>query len=120
LIDLFDREILQINSTIIAGGLIFLTFINFGDRTGTSDEIGTNMLRSVVALAIVTWFSISCIACIAGKHHYAMKQMYYGFSVIAILAILLLVYTYYDYYSNLYEKSISIKSNQSQLLNATN
>jgi hypothetical protein len=50
--DLEDRDILQINATIIAEALIFLTFINFGERTGTSHDIATTILKDIVSLAI--------------------------------------------------------------------
>jgi len=60
-----QKDILQINATIIAGALIFLTVITITGSTTT--EIISQIHAMIIALGVIIFFSLSSI-CVERKY----------------------------------------------------
>jgi hypothetical protein len=86
LIDLQPKDILQINATVIAGGLIFLTLIGINP---TIESIRS--FPVVLTLLTVIMFSMSSWVALQGNKDGALDIMKVGFLIIVIFALLIMI-----------------------------
>jgi hypothetical protein len=84
-VDLQPRDILQVNATVIAGGLIFLSLLGAEgqSRAGNSAAIG-------FALIIMITFSTSSILCLLRRVTNAITCMMGGFGLLVIFSFIIL------------------------------
>ena len=84
MIDLDPKDILQINATIIAGGLIFLTLIVGVLDIENSDP---NYLVTGIMMLTMLIFLLSCFSAIRGHKTDAIRLMLFGFIVFIVFII---------------------------------
>jgi hypothetical protein len=89
IIDLENKDILQINATIIAGALIFLTFLSFS----TSAEAENRVLGIIVGSGTILIFSISSLQVISGKKPSAISAMRAAYVLLIAVAIVFVIFT---------------------------
>ena len=86
MIDLHTRDILQVNATVIAGSLIFLTLIGIKP---SYESLAT--FPVILTLLTVVMFSMSSWVALQGGKDNAVDIMKAGFLIIVIFALLILV-----------------------------
>jgi len=80
------RDILQINATIIAGSLIFLTLIGI---TPTVKSIVS--VPVILTLLTVIFFSFSSLVALQGSKNGALDLMKAGFIIIIMFALIIIL-----------------------------
>jgi hypothetical protein len=81
--DLENTDILQVNATLIAGALVYVTISSIS--TSQTGDI-TKISGIGLALAVIFSFSKSSYHVITGKKDAAVRGMKYGFIVLVITA----------------------------------
>jgi predicted membrane channel-forming protein YqfA (hemolysin III family) len=76
LLDINNKEILQINSAFIAGALVFLTLSSIAS---TQEERWYRISAIVFGLGIIIAFSVSSLRAIEGDKDLALFIMKFGF-----------------------------------------
>jgi len=84
-----QKDILQINATVIAGALIFLTVITITGSTTT--EILNQIHVMMVALGVIIFFSFSSIFVLRGNINWSVELMSLGFVVLLVSAVILFI-----------------------------
>jgi hypothetical protein len=84
-----QKDVLQINATIIAGALIFLTIFSITSSKGT--EVLNQNYAISLALVIIFTFSISSAAALKEKDKQAMDIMIIGFYILIASSVILFV-----------------------------
>jgi len=85
-----DRDILQINATVIAGAFIFLTIstIDIIPSTDGSEELKRHTIQYLIFPAVViVIFSISSHRAIVGDKEWALWLMKWGFIATTFAAV---------------------------------
>lgn len=95
--DLESKDILQINATIIAGALIFLTFLSFT----TSVEAENKLLGIIVGSGTILIFSVCSLEVISGKKDHAIRILRAGFVFLMAITIVLAIFALFLLLSNL-------------------
>ena len=98
--DLENRDILQINASIIAGALIFLTLSSI---VSVEQEKITRLASIVYGLIILVIFSISSRYIIVGKKDNGIYWMERGFVGIVFASIVLIGLTALPYFANFFK-----------------
>ena len=84
-----QKDILQINATVIAGALIFLTVITI---TGsTANEIISQIHAMIIALEVIIFFSFSSIFALRGNINWSVELMQIGLIVLLVSAVILFI-----------------------------
>lgn len=98
LIELESYQILQINATIIAGALIFLTF---------TSQIGNSPITyTTVAIAIIGVLSVSTVYTLTGDKIRGTSWMMMGFIFLIFLGLVLFAGNLYRIFQGAYENPI--------------
>src|SRR6476619_5773392 len=84
-----QKDILQINATVIVGALIFLTVITITGSTRT--EILNQIHAMMVALGVIIFFSFSSIFALRGNINWSVELMSLGFVVLLVSAVILFI-----------------------------
>ena len=84
-----QKDILQINATIIAGALIFLTVITITGSTTT--EIINQIHAMIIALEVIIFFSFSSIFALRGNINWSVELMQIGLIVLLVSAVILFI-----------------------------
>jgi len=84
-----QKDILQINATIIAGALIFLTVITITGSTTT--EIINQIHAMIFALEVIIFFSFSSIFALRGNINWSVELMQIGLIVLLVSAVILFI-----------------------------
>ena len=84
-----QKDILQINATIIAGALIFLTVITITGSTTT--EIISQIHAMIIALGVIIFFSLSSIFALRGNINWSVELMQIGLIVLLVSAVILFI-----------------------------
>jgi hypothetical protein len=84
-----QKDILQINVTVIAGAFIFLSIL--GTVTSSSIDYNYGSRAVVFALIVIAVFSISSLLSLFEKLTLAKTFMKGGFALLVIFSIMLLV-----------------------------
>jgi hypothetical protein len=84
-----NKDILQINATIIAGALIFLTFLS----VSTASEAENRVAGIIVGSGTVLIFSTSSIQVISGKKDSAITIMRADFILLIAVDIIFVIFT---------------------------
>jgi hypothetical protein len=84
-----QKDILQINATVIVGALIFLTVITITGSTRT--EILNQIHAMMVALGVIIFFSFSSIFALRGNINWSVELMSIGFIVLLVSAVILFI-----------------------------
>ena len=84
-----QKDILQINATIIAGALIFLTVIIITGSTTT--EIISQIHAMIIALGVIIFFSFSSIFALRGNINWSVELMQIGLIVLLVSAVILFI-----------------------------
>ena len=84
-----QKDVLQINATVIAGALIFLTVITITGSTRT--EILNQIHAMMVALGVIIFFSFSSIFALRGNINWSVELMSLGFVVLLVSAVILFI-----------------------------
>jgi hypothetical protein len=88
IIDLDNRDILQINATIIAGALIFLTIYSFPlNVTAVSNRI----IGIGLGIGVIAFFSESSYFVLSGKRPDGVSTMKLGFTYLLFGSIFFLI-----------------------------
>jgi hypothetical protein len=81
MIDIANKEILQINSAFIAGALVFLTLSSIAS---TPEERWYRVISIVFGIGIIIFFSVSSLMAIKGNRNRALDIMTFGFYFLLI------------------------------------
>ena len=84
-----QKDILQINATIIAGALIFLTVITITGSTTT--EIISQIHAMIIALGVIIFFSLSSIFALRGNINWSVELMQIGLIILLVSAVILFI-----------------------------
>ena len=84
-----QKDILQINATIIAGALIFLTVITITGSTKT--EIISQIHAMIIALGVIIFFSLSSIFALRGNINWSVELMQIGLIILLVSAVILFI-----------------------------
>ena len=84
-----QKDILQINATIIAGALIFLTVITITGATTT--EIISQIHAMIIALGVIIFYSFSSMFALRGNINWSVELMQIGLIVLLVSAVILFV-----------------------------
>jgi uncharacterized membrane protein YbhN (UPF0104 family) len=84
-----QKDVLQINATVIVGALIFLTVITITGSTST--EIVNQIHAMIIALGVIIFFSFSSIFALRGKVLNAEEIMQIGLIVLLVSAVILFI-----------------------------
>ena len=84
-----QKDILQINATVIAGALIFLTVITITGSTTT--EIINQIHAMIIALEVIIFFSFSSIFALRGNINWSVELMQIGLIVLLVSAVILFI-----------------------------
>ena len=84
-----QKDILQINATVIAGALIFLTVITITGSTTT--EIISQIHAMIIALGVIIFFSLSSIFALRGNINWSVELMQIGLIVLLVSAVILFI-----------------------------
>ena len=90
-LDLHTRDILQINATVIAGGLIFLTLIGSALQIKSSTPASTEIIGTIILLITLLLFSMSSWIALRGQKNEAVDLMKWGFVFIFIFMLVILL-----------------------------
>jgi hypothetical protein len=89
LIDIENKDILQICVTIIAGALVFITLVSL---TSVGHERDVFPVASVVfGMAIIIIFSLAARVAIAEKKAMALNIINYGFGFLIGIAVFIVI-----------------------------
>ena len=84
-----QKDILQINATIIAGALIFLTVLTITGSTTT--EIISQIHAMIIALGVIIFFSLSSIFALRGNINWSVELMQIGLIILLVSAVILFI-----------------------------
>ena len=84
-----QKDILQINATVIAGALIFLTVITITGSTTT--EIISQIHAMIIALGVIIFFSLSSIFALRGNINWSVELMQIGLIILLVSAVILFI-----------------------------
>jgi hypothetical protein len=84
-----QKDVLQINATVIAGALIFLTVITITGSTTT--EIINQIHAMIIALGVIIFFSFSSIFALRGNINWSVELMQIGLIVLLVSAVILFI-----------------------------
>ena len=84
-----QKDILQINATVIAGALIFLTVITITGSTTT--EIISHIHAMIIALGVIIFYSFSSIFALRGNINWSVELMQIGLIVLLVSAVILFI-----------------------------
>ena len=84
-----QKDILQINATIISGALIFLTVITITGSTTT--EIISQIHAMIIALGVIIFFSLSSIFALRGNINWSIELMQIGLIILLVSAVTLFI-----------------------------
>ena len=84
-----QKDILQINATIIAGALIFLTVITITGSTTT--EIISQIHAMIIALGVIIFFSLSSTFALRGNINWSVELMQIGLIILLVSAVILFI-----------------------------
>ncbi len=84
-----QKDILQINATVIAGALIFLTVITITGSTTT--EIISQIHAMIIALGVIIFYSFSSIFALRGNINWSIELMQIGLIVLLVSAVILFI-----------------------------
>ena len=84
-----QKDILQINATIITGALIFLTVITITGSTTT--EIISQIHAMIIALGVIIFFSLSSIFALRGNINWSVELMQIGLIILLVSAVILFI-----------------------------
>jgi hypothetical protein len=84
-----QKDILQINATIIAGAFIFISLVGTIASTENHGYDRNNALK--FALIIIIFFSVSSFLSFTKYFAYAITLMKGGFALLAILSAILII-----------------------------
>jgi hypothetical protein len=84
-----QKDILQINATVIAGALIFLTVITIAGSTTT--EIINQIHAMIIALGVIIFFSFSSIFALRGNINWSVELMQIGLIILLVSAMILFI-----------------------------
>ena len=84
-----QKDILQINATVIAGALIFLTVITITGSTTTA--IISQIHAMIIALEVIIFFSFSSIFALRGNINWSVELMQIGLIVLLVSAVILFI-----------------------------
>lgn len=83
-----DKDIIQIDATIIAGALVFLTI---SAVSVNPSESATRLIAVVIALGIILPFGLSAVQVASGSKEIGMSTMNYGFKLLLGMMIVYLI-----------------------------
>ena len=112
-----QKDILQINATIIAGALIFLTVITITGSTTT--EIISQIHAMIIALGVIIFFSLSSIFALRGNINWSVELMQIGLIILLVSAVILFIINIgktIDQVSKLYRNGSTVPKFQTQTL----
>ena len=84
-----QKDILQINATVIAGALIFLTVITITGSTTT--EIISQIHAMIIALGVIIFYSFSSIFALRGNINWSVELMQIGLIVLLVSPVILFI-----------------------------